>query len=122
MTGEWAATEQLISLGGASVEGVVAAQFMDRLSQAPDFLAFEAAFRQRFGRPPGFAGLAAYDAARVALQALSGQRSGESFKQTLLRIRAFTGSQQAIEFTPHGDAVRQVFLTQVRNGRYEVLA
>ena len=122
MTGEWAATEQLIELGGASVEGVVAAQFMDRLSQAPDFLAFEAAFRQRFGRPPGFAGLAAYDAAQVALQALAGQRSGESFKQTLLRIRAFAGSQQAIEFTPQGDAVRQVYLTQVRNGRYEVLA
>lgn len=120
MTAEWAATEQLLELAGKAAEGVVAAQFLDRNNASQPYLRYRLAYRQRFGNPSGFADLAGFDAMRVALQALAAQRSGESLRQTLLRVRQFEGTQQAISFDATGDAVRQTYITVVRQGRYEV--
>lgn len=122
MTAEWAATEQLLALAGAAAEGVMAAQFLDRDNQAPAYLALLKNFQQRFGRGVGFAELAGFDAMGVAVQALAAQANGETLKQTLVRVRRFDGAQHPVEFTPQGDAVRQTYLTRVRNGRYEVQA
>lgn len=121
MTAEWAATEQLLELAGNAGEGVVAAQFLDRNNASPAYRQYRLAYRQRFGNPSGFADLAGFDAMRVALQALGAQQSGESLRQTLLRVRQFEGTQQAITFDGTGDAVRQTYITVVRQGRYEVL-
>ncbi len=121
MTAEWAATEQLLELAGGAAEGVVAAQFLDRNNTSPAYQAFRQAYRQRFGNPSGFADLAGFDAMRVALQALAAQQRGETLKQTLLRVRRFEGAQQVVAFDDTGDAVRQTYMTVVRQGRYEVL-
>lgn len=122
MTAEWAATEQLLELAGSAAEGVVAAQFLDRNSAAASYRDFRLAYSQRFGNTSGFADLAGFDAMRVALQALAAQQDGETLKQTLMRVRRFAGAQQDVVFDDTGDAVRQVFITVVRQGRYEVLA
>lgn len=122
MTAEWAATEQLLELAGGAAEGVVAAQFLDRTSTAPAYRQFRLAYQQRFGNPSGFADLAGFDAMRVALQALSAQKRGETLKQTLMRVRAFEGAQQVVAFDATGDAVRQTYITVIRQGRYEVMA
>lgn len=122
MTAEWAATEQLLELAGSAAEGVVSAQFLDRNNAAPAYQAFRLAYRQRFGNTSGFADLAGFDAMRVALQALAAQQKGESLKQTLLRVRRFEGTQQVVTFDDTGDAIRQVHITVVRQGRYEGLA
>jgi len=122
MTAEWAATEQFLALAGSAAEGVVSAQFVDRLSPEPGYQRFLVDFQQRFGRRPGFAEPAAFDATRVVLQALAVQAPGETLKQALLRVRRFEGIQQPIEFSDTGDALRKTFLTRVRGGRYEVLA
>jgi len=56
-TSEWAATERLSELGGNAVEGVMIAQFMDRDSNNPSFLAFRHAYIDRFSMEPGFGGV-----------------------------------------------------------------
>jgi len=117
---EWSATEQLLMLGGRAVEGLRVAQYMDHQSTTPDYLKFVADFRQRFGRAPGFAEVAAFDAMRVLLQALAQRQSGESLKASVLRIRQFQGLQQVVEFDDWGDSSRQVVLTVVQGGRYQV--
>jgi len=117
---EWSATEQLLMLGGRAVEGLRVAQYMDHQSTTPDYLKFVADFRQRFGRAPGFAEVAAFDAMRVLLQALAQRQSGESLKASVLRIRHFQGLQQVVEFDDWGDSSRQVVLTVVQGGRYQV--
>jgi branched-chain amino acid transport system substrate-binding protein len=122
MTAEWAATEQLLELAGGAAEGVVAAQFLDRNNTSPSYQQFRQAYQQRFGNPSGFADLAGFDAMRVTLQALGAQQSGEPLKQTLMRVRRFEGAQQVVAFDDSGDAVRQTYITVVRQGRYEVLA
>jgi branched-chain amino acid transport system substrate-binding protein len=79
------------------------------------------AFKVRFGRQPGFAEVAAFDAASVTLRGLAEQGSGETLKQSLLRIRQFDGLQQPVVFDASGDAPRPLVITRVTNGQFTVV-
>jgi branched-chain amino acid transport system substrate-binding protein len=96
-TAEWAATERLIELGGQAVEGVVVAQYVDRQNDRPAYLAFLQAYRERFAHEPGFAGLTAFDATNVALDALASMQKQQTLKQALLARGEFVGAQSLIE-------------------------
>lgn len=119
-TSEWAATERLLELGGASVEGVNSAQFFYRESTQPRFVAFREGFLRRFGRQPGFGATAAHDATEVLLQTIK-QRGSRSLKASLYAQNPFTGLQGEIRFDRYGDAQRATYLTTIRNGRYAVV-
>lgn len=117
---EWAATDQLLSMGGRAVDQLVVAQYFDPNSQHQTYQAFTQAFKNRFGRQPGFAEVAAFDAANVMLRGLTEKKSGEPLKQVLLRIRQFEGLQQPVVFDASGDASRPLFVTRVLDGRFRV--
>ena len=117
-TSEWAATERLTGLGGRAVEGMVIAQFLDRDSRQPAYVAFRNAYVERFALEPGFAGITGFDAANVALDALAEQKAGQTLKQTILERRVFAGAQSEIRFDPYGDAVRETYMTIIRNGTF----
>lgn len=118
---EWAATEHLIELGGRSIEGLHLTQFFNREDTSPTYTAFDAAFRARFQRSPGFAGVAAYDSTRILLDVLRRKKPNQPVKDALLALGPYTGLQQSIAFDRYGDAQRQTYVTVVRNGRYEVI-
>lgn len=122
LAAEWAATDQLILGGGRAVEGLLVTQFFDRNSPAPRYLAYADRFQQRYGRATGFAEAAAYDAARVVLQALAQQRGDETLKATLLRVRQFEGLQNPVVFDDFGDCDRPLIVTEVRDGRFVGIA
>jgi branched-chain amino acid transport system substrate-binding protein len=115
---EWSATEQLLALGGRALDGMYVGQFYDKSSQTPTYKAFVEAFQNRFSRAPGYAEMAAYDAAQVLLQAMAAQQTNETLKSTLLRIRRFDGVQQPVEFDPFGDSRRDIFINRVENGAF----
>jgi len=117
-TSEWAATEQLIEVGGGSVEGIVIAQFLDRQSTQPAFLKFRQNYLDRFGKPPGFAGLTAFDATNVVLDAIEYQVAGQSLKQSLLARKVFPGTQSPVAFDAFGDSSHETFLTTVKDGLF----
>lgn len=121
VTAEWAATEQLLELGGRAVEGVVVAQYFDRNSPSVAYQRFKQAFENRYQRSPGFVEVAAYDAVGVLLHAHSAQERRETLDAALNRIRAFEGLQQAIVFDAFGDTSRDLFITEVINGRFTVV-
>lgn len=118
---EWASTERFIELAGVAAEGAVVSQFIDRNDRSPRYQAFVAAYRQRFGQEPGFAGLAGYDAARVAIEAYRRRKPGVSLKQTIIDLGDFEGTQQRIRIDHFGDATRASYMTQVRGGSYQTL-
>lgn len=118
---EWASTDQLIVRGGRAVEGMVVSQYFDRDSRTPAYLDFLQRFEQRFRRAPGFAEVAAYDAAQVLLQALQQQTAGEALKATLLRVRRFNDLQDPIVFDAYGDHLRPLVMTEIRNGRFSTV-
>jgi branched-chain amino acid transport system substrate-binding protein len=118
---EWSATEKLIDLGGASVEGIMISQFFDRESTAPEYVQFREAYRGRFGNDPGFASVNAFDAVNVVLTALGRKGAGETLKQALLRIAEFPGVQGPVRIDRYGDGGRPTFLTTVRDGKFRVV-
>ena len=116
---EWAATEQLIDLGGKVVEGLIIVQNYDRDDTSNRFKQFSEAYFKRFQRYPGYSSVSAYDAATVVLQALKNQKKGESVKASALRSGPYQGLQQIIEFDQNGDTQRKVFFTKITNGQYK---
>ena len=115
---EWAATEQLIELGGEVVEGLLILQNYDRDDHSLHYRDFAEAFYKRFQRQPGYSTVAAYDAATVVLSSLRNRQRGESLKQAALRSGPFQGLQQVIVFDANGDTRRKAFMTTIQNGRY----
>jgi len=116
----WSATEKLVELGGAAVEGIFLQQFFDRDNQQPSYLAFRDAYQQRFGTTPGFASVAAYDATNVVIEALKQTDPSRSIKQAIVRTANFQGVQQPIRINSFGDADRTPYISTVRNGRFVV--
>ena len=120
-TAEWAATERLIELGGQAVEGLVVAQYVDRQNRNPAYLAFRKAYRERFAHEPGFAGLTAFDATNVALDALASRQKQQTLKQALLAHGDFVGVQSPIRFDAKGDTERDTFLSRIHDGEFQSL-
>jgi branched-chain amino acid transport system substrate-binding protein len=118
---EWAATEQLIELGGRAVEGIMIAQFLDRQSTQKEYLDFRKNYSERFGKAPGFAGMTAFDATNVVLDAIERQASGQTLKQSLLARKTFPGAQAPVVFDAFGDSLRETFLTTVKDGSFVLL-
>lgn len=116
---EWAATERLTELAGKAAEGFIAAQFFDRQSQKPAYVAFRKAYLERFGIEPGFAGANGFDAANALLDALEKKPENLSLKQALLSSR-FDGVQSEIVFDDFGDVSRPTYITTVKNGQFAV--
>lgn len=115
---EWAATEQLIELGGEVVEGLLIVQNYDHSDQSPRFKEFSESYFKRFQRNPGYSSVSAYDAATVVLTALKNRHGGETMKAAVARSGPYEGLQQEIVFDANGDTQRKVFFTEIRNGRY----
>lgn len=115
---EWAATEQLIELGGRVVEGLLIAQNFDRDEASDRFRHFSDAYFKRFQRKADYSAVSSYDAATVVLGALRRRQKGQSMKEAVLAAGPFQGLQQTIVFDPNGDTERKVYFTEVRNGRY----
>ena len=117
----WAATERLLELGGKAVEGLTMVQDFDRNSRAARYLAFRAAYRERFHREPGFGGVIAFDAANVVLDALAQQRAGQTVKDAVLGLKHFEGVQESLTFDEFGDVKRSIVVTAVRDGQFVVV-
>ncbi len=118
---DWGATERLLELGGKAVEGVTVVQTFDRNSTAPRYQEFRQAYLERFHREPGFAGVYAYDATKVVLDALSNRKGGQSLKETILSIRHFEGLQGTFSFDEFGDVKRpHASISIVRDGQFVV--
>lgn len=117
----WSATEKLIELGGTAVEGVYLQQFFDRDNIAPRYIEFRDSYTERFGKPPGFASVAGYDAANLIIDALRKTPEGQSVKNTIIDTAEFEGTQQPISINRFGDANRTPFISTVRNGKFVVM-
>ena len=115
---EWASTERFTELAGASAERVTVAQFINRNDASERYQKFRASYRERFSQEPGFAGVAGYDAATVALDATAAQKPGESLKDAIIRFKTFQGVQQQVTIDSFGDANRTTFVTEIRDGTY----
>jgi branched-chain amino acid transport system substrate-binding protein len=119
---DWAAQERLIELGGKAVEGVTVGQTFDRENEAPRYLEFRKVYKERFGREPGFAGVDAFDAANLVMDALA-RRTGETtLKQAILASSPYNGLQGPIAMNAFGDVQSKKYsISVVKDAKFEVV-
>lgn len=114
---EWAASAEALSeMGGSAVEGMLITHAYNRNDDRPAYQDFRSAFKNRFQREFGSFSLLAYDTANVVFTAMKQRSNGENMKAALLKYGPYQGVQQEIRFDANGDATRQVYFTEIRNG------
>ncbi|MGW3668257.1 bifunctional serine/threonine-protein kinase/ABC transporter substrate-binding protein [Streptomyces sp. NPDC005141] len=113
--------------GGAAEGWILTASFVDP-SAVPAAAAFTAAFRERFGAPPGYYAAEAYDTVNLVLQELvRATKGGRPPKRQellgLLRKSRFKGITKEFSFKPADGTFAGwgVFLHRVEGGRFRFL-
>lgn len=115
---EWAATRQLIELGGQAVEGVEVAQNINLFSTAENYLRFLENYRRRFDAEPNYTSAAAYETVLVLCDALRKRKDGESIKQAILANRPYQGLQETLTVDAYGDSLRKSYFVVVKDAEF----
>lgn len=123
MTSEWApiTMNEVLSLGGSSVEGMEMFNLIDLDSMEPDFLSFKDEYLDRFGVAPGHGGLLAYESAEIIIDSFMRKKKDESLKQAIIDGSPYEGLLFEIEFDKYGNTLMPVVFSVIRNGKYIVV-
>jgi branched-chain amino acid transport system substrate-binding protein len=123
LTANWAYTADLLHNGGKAIEGILIASHHDNNCQTPAYLKFKAAFEQKYGEPPTFAAVLAYESMHVladALEATGG--SAEGLPAALAARGEVKGLCDTIYLDEYGDAWRSLFLITIEDGQFGLVA
>lgn len=119
LVSEWAASEQLLELGGQAVEGVELIQLYDRHDQSARFTRFTQRYEKQFREMPGFGSVGGHDAATAVLDALRRKAHAMSLKDALRTQGPFDGLQQPVAFDVNGDNLqRKPFFVTIQTGKF----
>lgn len=114
----WDSVTELVALGGQAVEG---SQFTTHFSPdnpSPRVQGFLRSFQTRFGDVPPSGAALGYDAARVALDALSraAAPTGRARRDALAQTATFDGVTGLITVGKDRDAVKSAVVLRIRDG------
>ena len=117
----WSYSDDLFHFGGKAVEGLYLIQGSNLASRSPEMLAFDKAYRDRFGEAPLFPSLHAYDATRIMIAALKQGRTPQEVRQALLKT-SFQGVQAKLTFDRYGDLQDPpLYLARIKDGTSRVI-
>ena len=118
VSSSWAMTPDFIMNGGPAVEGVIFSQPLNIQKQSEAYQRFKKKYISRFGNKPSFAGISAYDAARVIIDALYVDDSPEKLKYTIIKNNVYKGIQGDLEIDRFGDAIGKRGIYTVVEGEF----
>jgi branched-chain amino acid transport system substrate-binding protein len=113
---DWGFTRDVLTHGGAAVEGALFTQMVDAEDGSARFTAFRSAYQARFGRPVDFAATVAYEAVEVLAEGLRRDPHREGIKAAVLSVGTFRGLQHDFTIDRLGDAQRRPRVLTVRGG------
>ena len=118
----WAQTDQLISKGGASVEGMILSAVFNPNSQNPAYLEFSASYLDKFNTEPVLGSTHAYESMMVLAEGLRKTNGGlEGLAEALSGIRDFAGIQGVFSFDQYGDVVRESYFMMVDDREFVIV-
>jgi branched-chain amino acid transport system substrate-binding protein len=116
---------ELVTGGGAAVEGTVVAAAFHRAEPRPEVARFTRAFQERYSTDPDPGAALAYDAVYALARALEHAKSGtpDDIARALRDLPAWAGVTGPIAFDDKGDLrSRDIIKLVVRGGRFEPVA
>jgi len=115
---DWAFTGNLVQYGGRSVEGFISTTNLNMDSADPTFQAFKKSYTTRFGVPPKFPSVLAYEATQVLFAGLSKNPNPSELDKTLASIGPVKGLQGDLLLDSYGDIKRTTHINAVRDGAF----
>jgi len=111
---------KLIELGGEAVEGAIftAGFFTDDPSE--NVQNFVKAYTEKFGNEPDMFAAQAYDAAKILLTALKNAKGegGKTLQTEMTSIKDFPGITGTTSFADNGDALKDIIILKVQDGKF----
>lgn len=115
----WARTDDLLRMGGASVEGIQFISQYDNPTPSDAARRFSEKFQQRYGQTPTFSALVTYDTVYYLAAGLQNAHdSSENLKQALLNLPPFEGLLGTVRMDAYGDVERIQYLGEIQNGTF----
>ncbi|PDW03627.1 ABC transporter substrate-binding protein [Candidatus Viridilinea mediisalina] len=118
----WAQTEELLIKGGNAVEGMTLIIAFNPQHSDPAFQRFIERFDQRYQRPVSFAAAFSYEAILVLAKGLHQTKgSTTGLREVLRELGPIAGLQGTFEFDQFGDVRRDLYISSVRAGTFQVV-
>ena len=110
---------KLFEIGGKALEGSYFSNHYTPDDPSPRIQDFVKRYRERFGQVPDGLAALGYDAAQVAVQAMSRARdlSGPSVREALAETRDFPGVTGVIGINADHDAVKPAVVLRIEGGK-----
>jgi branched-chain amino acid transport system substrate-binding protein len=116
----WAGTDDLITYGGAAVEGTVFVHQAD--GSLPGVAELALRYKAAYKADPGYGAMQTWDAMLFVRAAIEAARGDEAAIGAAVRsIRVFEGISGPVSIDAFGDASRAVYLKRVEGGRIVVI-
>ena len=115
----WAGNDDVITYGGAAVEGATMVHQVDPALVRD--LPLSAAYRAAFGEEPGYGAIETWDSMLFLVEALraSGPVPGR-LAAAIGAVRSFTGTAGTIGIDEYGDASRPLYMKRIIDGAFVV--
>lgn len=114
----WAKNNDILSSNEPSVNGIIFSEMFEQESQNPRYLRFRKNFKKSYNREPSSAAVQAYEAVLLINRTFENKSSSQNLKQSISSIKEMDGLQGYIKFTPFGDAIREPFFIQIKDGKF----
>lgn len=113
---------QLVELGGDAVEGAVFTAGFFSGDPAEPVQKFVSAYKAKFNAEPDMFAAQAYDAANIVLNALKkADPDSKAIREEMAATKDFPGITGVTSFDEQGDAVKQVLILKVVDGKFTKL-
>ncbi len=113
-------SEQLIKLGGSSVNGLYTNVSFFTKDPDPKIQAYVTGFQKRYNATPNFHAALAYDAMYILADAIkrAGSVDKKAIRDSLAQAKDFPALTGKITFTQYGDAIKSYKIVQIVNGEF----
>ncbi len=119
----WATTDDLLENGGTAIEGMRINGLYDISSDNEKFLAFSEKMLQAYGTKPTFPQIFGYESLFILKEAMESSNSFEidEVKAAIIQQETFEGLQSDVRIDQYGDAHRDYFIYEVKDGQFKSL-
>ena len=115
----WAATNELLSFGGVSVQGLYLGKTKYPTKKSDAYKTFKTTFEKRFGRKPSFASIGGYNSVRLLFKALKitgGKAQG--LPEALVEVEGYSRISVSDRLNEYGDVIAPVSILKVSEGGF----
>jgi branched-chain amino acid transport system substrate-binding protein len=114
-------SDKLYELGGSALEGSYFSNHYSADNPDPVLQQFLAKYKQTYGNLPDSVGVLAYDAARVAIEAMkqAPDLSGPALRDAIAATKNFPGVSGRITLDANRDAIKEAVVLKVSGGKAE---